>query len=283
MSNPMNETEIAAAVEAGGRATDIDNRIEDWDELKGIPVVMTREGDVRVAADVLAAWEARLPAPRRRCGRIRVDDVDSLIALLKRWSNKDTIVFANIATVALEAVIDGHPASPEHDRAGWQEFRIGYACPRAPEWKAWVAQDGKAMTQEVFGDFIESRMEDIQDEAGYPKAVEMLELARNLNIHTQGTFQKTIDPRTGTGILINKQEHSSDSTQIPRAFKLGLRVFEGGDIFGVEARVRFALANGRPVFSFELHRKTEIERSAFDSVLDEVAKETGVLVVSGAP
>ena len=60
-------------------------------------------------------------------------------------------------------------------------------------------------------------------------------------------------------------------------------VFEGGVRYSVECRVRFAITEGVPAFSFTMHRRKEIERDAFNAVRLKVGEQTKRLILAGTP
>ncbi len=250
-------------------------------------VKLVQDGDggksVVAADDIMSAIDARAASPRDRRGSVRLSEVDSLIAYINRYKSTNTIAWANVEGFAFAIVLDDHPAGAPSAGAAWRNHRASYACPRSPEWQAWCALDGKWQTQEAFADFIESRLEDLRALDGYPKPLDMLSMARNLLVRTAGTFQRSINPTTGDGILVNKTETTAESTQIPRAFLIGIPVFENGTPYQVEARVRFGLVEGRANFAYTLHRRKEIERDAFGDVRTKIATETGALMLAGTP
>lgn len=238
---------------------------------------------VEVFADALDALEARDTKPRRRVGRVAFHEVDSLIQYVQRFGREDTIVYANPGTFAVEVVLNEHPKGEDNTDAAWRDHRATYSCPRSPEWIAWCEHDGKPMTQEKFADFIESRLEDLRAAPGMPAPTDVLTMARNLIMRTKGTFERQINPTTGASVLVNKTETDTGSTEIPRAFAIGVAVFEGGVPYQVEARVRLEIKEGRAAFAYVLHRRKEIERDAFQAVRAQIASETGKLVLAGNP
>jgi uncharacterized protein YfdQ (DUF2303 family) len=285
-----------AIITAAREGTDVNNRITEFEhpdvaegEGPAVPVMLvtTQDGDavttrVELAADILAELDRRMPAPARRSGRVVLHDVASFCAYLGRYADKgETIVYADATRMTFEAVINEHPG--KDDAAGWRDFRAHYACPRSPEWVAWTAADGRGMRQDEFADFLEGRLEDLTSSEGYPKPVEVLAVARQLHIKTKGTFQREINPTNGDNILVHKTETETGSTQIPRAFALAIPVFEGGERYHVEARVRFSITDRGPLFSYTLHRRAEIERDAFSGVRGMVAATTDLPVFSGNP
>lgn len=289
--NDQNLTDTAAAIEAGIESVTVSKRtqwiIDPRDRNIGVPLTIDHEGAVTVMTDVLAELDNRW-RDRPRAGTTTLTEVDSFIAHLRRWGSERTVVYAGTAAMAFEAVLDDHP--PDELTTAARQHRASYTCPRSAEWLAWTQLDGKPMGQVAFADFIESRLEDLVDGAkltppveGFPRPLDVLQVGRALNILTKGTFQREINPTNGDSIFVCKTETDAKSTQIPRAFLLAIPVFEGGTRYQVEARVRFALVEGRPQFSFSLHRRAEVERDAFDEVRTKVAKETGRLVLAGTP
>lgn len=256
-----------------------------------VPVVLvtTRDGDVatttvELAGEVLAELDKRMPGPRRRQGRVSLQDVASFCDYLKRYADPvQAVVYADVQRMTFEAVLNEHPSGDDEDITGWRDFRAGYACPRSSEWLAWTSKDGQGMRQDEFADFLEARLEDMTTGDGMPKPVEVLAVARQLHIKTKGTFQREINPTNGDNILVHKTETETGSTQIPRAFAVAIPVFEGGERYQVEARVRFAIGERGPVFSYTLHRRAEIERDAFSGVRLVVASATGLPIYSGTP
>lgn len=244
---------------------------------------LTGVSRVEVADDVLAKVDSLAAAPRRRIGRCQFSEVDSLIQYVQRFGGADTIVYANPATFSVEAVLNEHPAGAENAAAAWRDHRATYTCPRSPEWLAWTEHDGRQMPQDKFADFIESRLEDLVSGAGMPTATDVLTMARNLIMRTKGTFERSLDPTTGNSALVNKTETDVGSTAIPRAFLIGVPVFENGERYQVEARVRVEIKEGRAVFAYVLHRRKEIERDAFQAVRAQISSETGKPVLAGTP
>lgn len=282
----MSEDNISSALEAGKLLSGLSPRFmlvqHPDDSTIKIPVALS-DGDngsrVEVASDVLEAFDERMIGPRRRSGIVYLTDADSFVGFVQRWGSDATVIYADTKSLGFTAVIDENPAGPSG--TAWRGHRAVYACPRSPEWQAWTAVEGKAMSQTDFADFIESRLEDLAVVEGLPKPLDVLQVARQLNIKTKGTFQREINPTNGDHILVSKTETTSDSTQIPRAFGLAIPVFESGTRYQVEARVRFALVDGRPQFSFTMHRRKEIERDAFGEVRNVIATETKRVILAG--
>jgi uncharacterized protein YfdQ (DUF2303 family) len=283
---------IQSALEAGKRLAEVGSRFtmiehpNEPDVKVPVATLDQGEGGVRVAVltDALAELDKRAAYPRRREGTFKLTELESFIAYINRYKDEHTtIAWADSERCQVTTVFDDHSGGGDTTNASWRAHRAVYSCPRSAEWQAWCEQDGRAMPQEKFGDFIEARLEDLRSADGYPKPLDVLAMARHLVVRSKGTFERQVNPTTGEGILVNKLENDTDSTVIPRAFVLGIPVFEGGDAYQVEARVRFAITEGRAAFSYTLHRRKEIERDAFADVRAKVVASTSVVLLAGSP
>ena len=248
-----------------------------------IPVQVRADGSVCVLAEVMASADKMQAGPARRAGTSKHAELDSFIAFVKRFKQTPSVVFADPSAHRVLAVLDYHPEGADLNAAGWGEHRASYDCPKSRQWLTWCVASDMDHRQEAFSDFLEANAEDIAEAHGYPVALALLELARNLIVNTKGTFEKRIDPRTGESSLVNKLENSEGSTPIPRAFMLGIPVFESGVRYLVECRVRFRLQNGTPIFAFHMHRRADFERDAFLDVRKELAEKTGLPIFAGTP
>jgi uncharacterized protein YfdQ (DUF2303 family) len=280
-------SDIAAALDAGKDLAGIESHYaligEDDDPV--IPVALvTKAGECRieVLADVLKAQDQRAAFPRRRVGAHHVSELESFVAIVNRYKANETVVWADTERFTVTAVFNEHDAGPEAEGAGWRDHRAVYQCPRSAEWLAWTSIDGKALSQDAFAEWVDQRLEDLTTAAGFPAPTDVLKVARDLQVHSKGTFSRSFDPTTGTGHLLCKTDNEQTSTPIPRAFQLAIPVFQGGALYRVEARIRFAMVEGRPTFTVVLHRRVEIERDAFSDVRKAVTEGCEVPLLAGA-
>jgi uncharacterized protein YfdQ (DUF2303 family) len=281
--------ETIAALERGASAYTRLHVFELEDGAGGdhlIPVaVQTDGGKVRVEMlrDVLDEVDRRAESPSRRAGTVELAELASLVNYVNRYQlDGITVAFAEPSPPVVTVVFD-------HDEqnggaAGWRGDRAVYRCPLARQWQIWASFEGKALNQGQFGDLIEQNADDLRGGEGFADAAKMLEVARNLVIHQAGKFERKINPTTGEGTLVATDEHAATSTKIPRAFLLAVPVFEGSEeLYMVEARIRFAMAEGRPVFSYLLHNKAKVFEAAFASVRAIVGDRCQIPVYVGKP
>jgi uncharacterized protein YfdQ (DUF2303 family) len=281
--------DVDAAIGAGIDCAKIDDRIT---EVDGVPIALVPDGmEIRTLEDALDLADARALGPRRRKGTANHQMVESFIDHVNRFKDEHSAIFADVAGTKLTAVLDYHEKGPIKGAAPrWGEHRSIYACPLSRQWKLWNAAANREMSQEAFGDFIDANLDDLASadpkapiDVTFPAPAEVLKMARTLSIQSVGEFKREINPTTGEGALIFKDEHGPTSTKIPRAFLLKLPVFEGGELYQVEARLRFSLNGGRPKFVFFLHQADVILRDAFDGVRVKVLEGTKLPVFVGSP
>lgn len=273
-------TETAAAFAAG-----VLNSEPKIVERDGIPILLAHDDINMLVLDVaLERADQRAERPRHTKGTSHHSELESFLAHVARFSiGNESVIWADSKSFSVTAIYDYHvaPGVP-----GWCRYKAVYACPLSDEWKRWSSASGSIMSQDNFADFVEEWLEDltgpVKGEPG-PKPAELLEMARDLRVHSKGRFERKVDPTTGQYAMVCKEEHSESSTKIPRAFYLALRVFEGGEKYRVEARIRFAMHEGNPRFSFMLHRATEIKKDAFAEIRDKITERTGLLLFIGAP
>lgn len=141
------------------------------------------------------------------------------------------------------------------------------------------------MSQADFAELLDENLDDLGGGTGtdYPEPMKVLEMARQLAVHTKGTYKRTIHPTTGDHNLVCRQETESSSTPIPRAFELRIPVFQGGDLWSVEARIQLRIIDGQAAFALHLHRWVEIEREAFGEVCTKVAAAVDLPLFMGTP
>lgn len=284
----MNFEELIDGIKASGGVESAVSGLAMGSVSDAVMVRRNADGSASFAKDVQDAIESRLPAPRRRMGASAFYDVESFVAAVNRWKEPDrTTLWVDTGVCRVRAILNDNPAGAEG--ADWRDFLLTYNAPHAPEWLKWTGTADKEMSQDDFASFIDANLEDVTsvptaEKGKYPSPIELLEMARNLQIHIRGQFERKIDPASGTGTLVVKDEHETYSSKIWRAFPLALRVFDGGTTYVVEARIRFRISNGKAYFAFSLYRADEIKRDAFKAIRERIAKECeGCPVFAGSP
>lgn len=254
-----------------------------------IPVCVEQDDggkvSVSVMCDVIEELDGRAVGPRFREGTAVLGDVESLVDYVNRHKRDHTVAFAPLSPPSIRVVFDFHG---EDGTNGWCTDRAKYEPAFSRQWRVWTHREGpnSHFTQADFGDFVEVNSDDLRGDeaAGLASAARMLEVARNLVIHTGSKYERTIDPTTGTGTLIVSDEHTKNSTKIPKRFGLAIPVFEGSaTAYLVECQLRMVMHEGRPRFSYVMLNREAVREKAAAELREAVRVRCGIPVFVGEP
>lgn len=279
----MDGQAITNAVEAIKKSVEVEDRftISCIDGVD-VPIVVDLNGSVRVAQDIVNHLDSRDSGPLRRSGQRELHDLESFIAFVNRYKDDSAVVYASAGETAVIAVFDENPKGA--GVTAWRGDRARYSCPLARRWKLWTGASEKAFTPEQFGDFVEENATDLApSKDGSPSPAALIEMARDLRVHTSAKYERKINPTTGESSLVAAEEHGSHSTKIPRSFFIVVPVFEGGSAYRLECLVRFSMVGGRPTFAFIVHQADQALEDAFGEVKKVVAEKCSIPVFAGEP
>lgn len=221
-------------------------------------------------------------APLYKRGVYRFLDGDSLVRYVRKHGHTGSETWIDSTTYSITAVLDANmEATPGRER-----HRAVFQAQLTEAWQAWAALDGKLLSQTEFAEHIEGRDVDVIE----PTSADMLELAQSFKATTSVTFEAS--KRLSDGQRQFEYRESIDAKagragrlDIPEAFSLALRPFEGAAVFKVRARLRYRLTEGALRIGYALERPEDILREAFGSVADDVgaklAEAPGGLVLAG--
>jgi uncharacterized protein YfdQ (DUF2303 family) len=141
------------------------------------------------------------------------------------------------------------------DAAEWGDHKAVFSLKPTVEWNNWKASDSKAMNQSEFGKFIETNLEEIIE----PTGAEMLEIALSIQAKTEVKFSQAQRLDNGQMQLtyheeVNGSAGTKGQLKIPQTFKIGLRLYEGGAPYQIEARLRYRIKEGNLALWYELIR-----------------------------
>lgn len=216
--------------------------------------------------------EQYLDAPRRKRGSVAAYTSQSLIDYVAAHQIDGTALWADVEVVQIVGVINGHTAAMSNNTPGWGDHRATFTARLTPEWKAWLALDGKLHSQADFATFIEDHAADVQN----PPAADLLELAKTFKATARAEFRSAIRLDNGTRQLqyvetVDAKAGQTGQFTIPDVIELGLIPFEGAEPYKVRARFRYRLTNGTLQLGVVLDRPDRVLRDAFDAVLTVVA------------
>jgi uncharacterized protein YfdQ (DUF2303 family) len=254
----------------------------------GLYIVATSNGNV-TKLDLRPELEADQAGPWRARGRQVVNDATSFLGYFQRHAIDQSEVWADPARMKLTAVLDPHLGSTELDAdvAGWREHRVELALVRTQAWTDWLARNRQHLTQVDFAEHIEDHLADITN----PAAADMLELAQSLTINRQVNFESGKRLKTGETALHYRETDTNGAAAggkgdigIPDDFEVTVQPFEGGGRVKVTARFRYRiLPGGGLTLGYVLDRVEDVERAAFDNLLDAVRAGIDQPVWLGTP
>lgn len=230
--------------------------------------------------------------PRRKKGAIKVRDVASFVAYIKRHKNDGTIAFA--ADGVVSAVLNHHDAFVlSEGEAGWRDHTITLEREFHTAFKAWTTRSNQWMAQDTFAEFLETRMGEIITPAG----AELFEIAEFFQANTAIGFSSSKLLSNGRVQLHYTEDIAATGgkegdKQVPTEFTIQLRPYrdskppEAGqpdhEQFIVKAKLRYRLQSGKVSFMFILGEELESFMDALhDDVIREVELQASITVLRG--
>lgn len=223
--------------------------------------------------------EHTLAAPVRKKGTTILNDAESFVAVVLDQKSESTRMFSTISPPTFTAVFN-HAALG----SGWGDHKAKYNAPLAPEWKAWTGIDGKKMNQVEIAQFIENNLVDVAE----PEGATLLEICRTLEAKKKVNFSSSIRLTDGTNQFTFEEEISGTAQKgqlsIPEVFVIGVPVFENGEKWRVDVRLRYRIEEGgRLVMWVELVRPHKVIEEAVKELRARIAEGTGLAILNGTP
>lgn len=226
--------------------------------------------------EVSDAYGLKLAKPKYIKQTVTIETADSLVDYVNRFKGADTMLFAEISSNRIVALVDYHAATA----AAHIAHRAKLELPYSEEWQLWSKISGKLMPQLEFARFIEENGADVRA----PDAAELLEAVRDLQAHRKVNFTKAV--RTSSD---NENFEFQDETkattkggiELPTKFKLGLPVYFGDADTEVFAFLRWRLEEGALTLGVQLHRIEHVRQAVFKQIVLDVAARTGCPAVFG--
>lgn len=246
---------------------------------------------VLVFADkTVRSLEAFSPTPKRKRASVSLYESKSFVEYVKAHKLPGaTHLFgqSNELGGSFSAVIDYHEAetaTKEVAVPGWSDHRATLTLQTTPEWKRWIENNGKAMTQEAFAEFLEDNITDIIK----PDGATLIEIAQLLVGKKGATFRSGKNLKTGAiDFAYSEQIEASagrrdDNMQVPDRFTLGICPFVGAAGVEVSVRLRFRISDsGKLTFIYLLDRPHKVIEAAFNATRMVIESSTSLGVHLG--
>ena len=220
------------------------------------------------------------PRPQRTEATVTTHTPDAFIDYFNHFADDASAIFIDRSSGDCIGIIDYHGP----DAPAWAGHRVIYRPVLTPEAKAWLENSGKPMGQEAFALFLEQNADDIST----PPAAEMLEIATTLKVKTRITFASAKRLQDGQTQFQYVEENEGRAGQkgqltIPETFTIGVRLFDGGDAYAMQARFRYRTTR-EPQFWYDLIRPHRVREDAIDSITQKIrAGAKCPLILWGTP
>lgn len=277
---------IEAARELGKSETERPQQTK----IGNLDVLVRRDGTV-------LSLERYADNPRRKRAAVNLYEAKSFIDYVnshKVAGRTHLFGVANELGGSFTAVLDYHEGEEVKNEEGlgalpgWGEHKAVLTLETTPEWKRWIANNGKLLTQEQFAEFIEDNQLDIIA----PAAADILDMAQLLqgkktvnfrggknlkNGAIQLEYTEAVEV-TGSGVTSRRD----DAMQIPDKFTLGIIPFVGAFGVQIDARLRFRIGDGGKLsFAYILNRPYKVIEDAFRFTRQEIEQATKISVLLG--
>lgn len=205
--------------------------------------------------------------------RIRADerfvDVLSLVEYLKRFATDATMISAHYEQGKILAVLDGHtPIDPSH-----REHKARFEAQLSDRLKAWLAIDGKTMSQIDFGLFLEDRAVDVVQ----PDSADVMDMVMQFDATKKVSFKSSTRLHDGQRQFQYVEENETrGAVTLPDHFIIFAPVYRGMEPQRIKFMVRYRIEEGKLRFVVQMHDKDTVMREAFDRCVD--ALRTGMKV-----
>lgn len=240
--------------------------------------------------------------PERRTGTATTSRVESFVELVKRFKNKETVLFAGAKIedrkieADITAIFDYHPAGDDVEQADNLGHRAVYNFPISKAFKNWLESNNKGFSQLEFAYFLEKRLADLSAPTDADKAlieglrpkfadpINILELSSDLEIYSSESFvskQKTASGEYELKFTNQHQSADGKPISIPDFFVVSVPVFEGGPRQRILSHLRYRKEGTVLHWFYELYNVDEMLVEAFEAACAEVKKAVELPLIYG--
>lgn len=269
----ISDTETQAAIDAGTELGFLRVGVRDVDGAK--IVILKQDGGGYCVRDITDIIRNAQPAPDRIRATPTLHTVGSFCAYVRRFAGGGTLLFGDQSDNTVVAVLDYHePGAPS-----WATHEAVLTLKASKEWQAWIGNNGKALDQAAFAEFLEDHAADVIE----PTAAALQDTITNLELRRDVQFKSAVNLQDGTCRFLYEETERSVEGQItvPRTLTLALRCFEGQDPWQVTARLRYRMERGTLRFSYHLDRPERIAENAFSAVCKQIEQDAERPVLLG--
>lgn len=275
---PSTTDDIKEAADALGKLISLDIKTGDY-PAAGKTVLIDEVPHIFVPGNCsLQKMESALAAPRRIRVNVKVIDLESFLSYLNTYKEPSTQIFvrSNADGLNATAIID-YPASAA--QTAWGQHRITFFTQHTPEWQRWMGLNKEALSQRVFGEFVENNLQHFVN----PSGADMLTIARDIEVKQNVEWKGTVRLENGDTSInyINTSKAGAGEIEVPNRFTIGLRVFRGGVVYPLDAKLRVKLSGSELALQYELLRVEELLEAVMTDIIGQINTRTEIMPLVG--
>lgn len=231
--------------------------------------------------------EEYLRRPTRIRANVRADNADSFCAYVGKHSYEESSLYVQMdvekATLEVLAVLDDNT----YHAPAWRQHVCKYTAKTSIEWRRWIDNNRKPMSQADFATFLEDNLHDIASVNGSPSGQDMLKMALGLEINAERRLKSKINLQSGgmrLEYVVDEDKDTRESMEVFARFGIGIPVFESSSAaYPMEARLKYRERDGKVSFLFELIRHDRVYRAAAMAEIKEIEERTEISPIFGRP
>lgn len=246
-SELLHENLTGAGVAAALALKTVDPGTVRFETEQHMPLMLSQP-DVKVRS-----LEHLLPAPVDPTIKIDLFTKEDLVAYLTAQSVRENgpgkadhpVIFANRNKLCFTAFIDFHRAG----LPSWCRHSVAVTYDHSHQFKRWMANDNKKMSQEAFGNFLDENVTDILN----PSGADVVTFATQLEVTRTERFKSATNLANGEVSFTFTNESSGDSTvKFPTEMTLSLPLWINGERIAIKAKLYYRVIQGELNFWYKL-------------------------------
>ncbi len=282
MSTTKQETENTAVAFSVREAFEAGQKTSGVQVINGGVILHHKDFEVTDTRAQQEAEDKRLkPSPANPAGTIHVHRPDSFPVVFADYRNPRTKVFADAKQRSIVSVFDfirPDNENPGHGEGamGWGQFRALMRFSESRKLGQWDDMTDWH-SQADFANFLEDHLEDVIE----PNGQDLLALATDLEANKEGHFKGKLNLDNGS-VQLAYQDEVQTSVEVPRRLTLGIPLFEHGDRYKLEVRLRINVTSGGVRFKILFTNLEDALEEHFESIVQELEEKTGEAIVRGS-
>ena len=270
-------TPITSSAGDGALIEDLTRRAVAANKIEAGPMMLGGSTITRVVREderiEVINLERLLISPERHRGTATLYDPVDFSDYVARLRDTSTTVWADEKRGRVTAVFNDHHqnyggVSP----AGWRDHTAVLELQPDPEWLAFLALDGKYLSQVDFAEFLT----DHDTSFVRPDGATMLEVASSFRARRKAEFSSAVNLDNGDLQLTYNEETTpqtirSGQIEVPREFVVQLTPYLGYPLVELPARLRWNLDGGTLRMGFKLRRPDLVKQKAFADIRSTIA------------